>query len=123
MNTVQILGNLTRDVQLGRTNGGKPVANLTVAVNRQIQTATGETRELTDYITVVAWERLAEAAAQLKKGTRVFVEGRYTTRPYETPDGQKRTATEVTAGLIAIPIRTPEGRGETRFRQEEAIPF
>lgn len=123
MNTVQILGNLTRDVQLGRTNGGKPVANLTVAVNRQIQTAAGETRELTDYITVVAWERLAVAASQLKKGTRVFVEGRYTTRPYETPDGQKRTATEVTAGLIAIPIRTPEGATSPRFGQEEAIPF
>lgn len=110
MNTVQIVGNLTRDPQLRRTNAGTAVASFSVAVNRTLRGANGEKREMTDFINVVAWGALAEAAGnQLHKGTRVFVEGRYSTRSYETPDGQKRYITEVNANLIALPLRITAG--------------
>lgn len=106
MNTVQIVGNLTRDPQLRRTNAGTAVASFSVAVNRTLRDANGGQREMTDFINVVAWGALAEAAGnQLHKGTRVFVEGRYSTRSYETPDGQKRYITEVNANLIALPLK------------------
>lgn len=105
MNSVQVLGNLTRDPQIRATKTGRPVASFSIAVNRSYTTAQGEQRELTDFINVVAWGTLAEAVGnQLKKGTRVFVEGRYSTRSYETADGQKRYVTEVTANLIALPL-------------------
>lgn len=110
MNTVQIVGNLTRDPQLRRTNAGTAVASFSVAVNRTLRDANGGQREMTDFINVVAWGALAEAAGnQLHKGTRVFVEGRYSTRSYETPDGQKRYITEVNANLIALPLRITAG--------------
>ena len=105
MNSVQVLGNLTRDPQIRATKTGRAVASFSIAVNRSYTTAQGEQRELTDFINVVAWGNLAEAVGnQLRKGTRVFVEGRYSTRSYETPDGQNRYVTEVTANLIALPL-------------------
>ena len=107
MNSVQVLGNLTRDPQIRVTKTGRTVASFSVAVNRSYTTPQGETRELTDFINVVAWGGLAEAVGnQLKKGTRVFVEGRYSTRNYEAQDGSRRYATEVAANLIAIPLQT-----------------
>ena len=109
MNSVQVLGNLTRDPQIRVTKTGRTVASFSVAVNRSYTTPQGETRELTDFINVVAWGGLAEAVGnQLKKGTRVFVEGRYSTRNYEAQDGSRRYATEVAANLIAIPLQTKD---------------
>lgn len=105
MNSVQIMGNLTRDPQMRATKTGRAVASFSVAVNRTYSAPNGEQRELTDFVNVVAWGSLAEAVGnQLQKGTRVFVEGRYSSRSYETQDGQKRYVTEVTANLIALPI-------------------
>lgn len=110
MNSVQIMGNLTRDPQMRATKTGKAVASFSVAVNRTYSAPNGEQRELTDFVSVVAWGALAEAVGnQLKKGTRVFVEGRYSSRSYETQDGQKRYVTEVTANLIALPIGVQHG--------------
>ena len=107
MKSVQVLGNLTRDPHIRVTKTGRAVASFSVAVNRSYTTPQGETRELTDFINVVAWGGLAEAVGnQLKKGTRVFVEGRYSTRNYEAQDGSRRYATEVAANLIAIPLQT-----------------
>lgn len=105
MNSVQLIGNLARDPQIRATKTGRTVASFTVAVNRSYTTPQGEQKELTDWINIVAWGNLAEAVGnQLKKGSRVFVEGRYSTRSYDTPDGQKRYVTEVTANMVALPL-------------------
>lgn len=113
MNSVQILGNLTREPELKATRTGKAVARITVAVSRSHTTQSGEKKELTDFITVIAWGKLAEAAgSQLHKGTRVFVEGRYSTRSYEAQDGSRRYVTEVVANLIALPLNTKRAQPE-----------
>lgn len=105
MNTVQILGNLGKDPDIRATNTGKTVASFSVAVSRKYTTPQGEEKELTDWVNVVAWGNLAEAVGnQLKKGSRVFVEGRYSTRSYEDKNGQKRYVTEVIANMIAKPL-------------------
>lgn len=107
MNSVQILGNLTREPELKATRTGKAVARITVAVSRSYTTQSGEKKELTDFINVIAWGKLAEAVgSQLHKGTRVFVEGRYATRSYEAQDGSRRYVTEVVANMIALPLTT-----------------
>lgn len=132
MNSVQVLGNLTRDPQIRVTKTGRTVASFSVAVNRSYTTPQGETRELTDFINVVAWGGLAEAIGnQLKKGTRVFVGGRYSTRNYEAQDGSRRYATEVVANLIALPLDTGKKAQHADFSQfgteepdnSEPIPF
>ena len=108
MNSVQILGNLGRDPVIRATKTGRSVASFSVAVSRTYTTPQGEQRELTDWINVVAWGPLAEAVGnQLKKGTRVFVEGRISSRSYDAKDGTKRYVTEVVANTIAIPIGNP----------------
>ena len=107
MNSVQILGNLTRDPQIRATKTGRSVASFSVAVSRNFVTPQGEQREMTDFINVVAWGYLADAVGnQLHKGSRVFVEGRYSTRTYEAQDGTKRYVTEVNANMIALPLGT-----------------
>ena len=112
MNSVQILGNLTREPELKATRTGKAVARITVAVSRNYTTQSGEKKELTDFINVIAWGKLAEAVgSQLHKGTRVFVEGRYSTRSYEAQDGSRRYVTEVVANMIALPLRTNTQQG------------
>ena len=118
MNSVQVMGNLARDPQIRATKTGRAVASFSIAVNRNYTTPQGEQRELTDWINVVAWGNLAEAVGnQLKKGTRVFVEGRYSTRSYDTPDGQRRYVTEVVANMIALPI----GMSSRALRAAKAI--
>ena len=108
MNSVQVMGNLARDPVVRATKTGRAMASFTVAVNRSFTTPQGEQREITDWINVVAWGNLAEAVGnQLKKGTRVFVEGRISSRSYDAQDGTKRYVTEVVANTIAIPIGTP----------------
>lgn len=102
MNSVQVLGNLTKDPEVRYTKNGRPVASFTVAVNRTWVSPQGEQRETTDYIPVVAWGNLAEMVGQqLSKGARTFVEGRFQTRSYEAQDGTKRYVTEVVANLVA----------------------
>lgn len=108
MNSVQILGNLGRDPIIRATKTGRSVASFSLAVSRNYTTPQGEQRELTDWINVVAWGPLAEAVGnRLKKGSRVFVEGRISSRSYDAQDGTKRYVTEVVANTIAVPIGTP----------------
>lgn len=118
MNIVEVTGNLTKDPTIRATKTGKTVATFTVASNRNYTTPQGEVRQLTDWVNVVAWGGLAEAAGnQLKKGSRVFVEGRYSTRSYDAQDGTKRYVTEVNANMIALPISTMASQGKGDFNQ------
>lgn len=111
MNSVQILGNLARDPVVRATKTGRAVASFTVAVNRNFTTPQGEQKEITDWINVVAWGNLAESVGnQLRKGMRVFVEGRYTSRSYDTQDGQRRWAYEVNANMVALPLAVASSR-------------
>ena len=133
LNSVQILGNVTREPEMKATRTGKAVARITVAVSRSYTAQNGEKKELTDFISVIAWGRLAEAVAnQVHKGTRVFVEGRYSTRSYEAQDGSRRYVTEVVANLIARPLDTGKKAKHADFSQfgtaepettSEQIPF
>lgn len=105
MNTVQITGNLAKDPVIRATKTGKAVASFSVGVSKKITKANGDILDLTDWINVTAWGNLAEAVGnELTKGSYVFVEGRYSTRSYDAPDGQRRYVTEVVANMIAKPI-------------------
>lgn len=128
MNQVEILGNLTRDPIIRATSTGKTMARFSVAVNRTYRTTAGEEKTLVDFINIVAWERMAESVGNyLKKGSRVFVMGRYTTRSYEGQDGQKKYFTEVNAGFIACPLgnsmeNETGGKGDPYRRNRDPVP-
>ena len=95
---MQIIGNLGRDPEMRFTQGGTPVTNFSVAVNRSWQSRDGEMREETEWFRVVAWTRLAEIANEyLRRGSKVYVEGRLATRTWQDREGNERTTTEVVA--------------------------
>jgi single-strand DNA-binding protein len=121
LSKVSIIGNLGRDPEMRYTPNGRPVTEFSVAVNQSTKNQqTGEWVEATDWFRVTVWgDRAERTAEQLRKGTRVFVEGRFRTREYEARDGQKRVSLEITAdSVINLDPRAPregEGEGEGGF--------
>jgi len=108
---VMIIGNLGRDPEMRYTPTGRPVTQFSVAVNQSTKNQqTGEWTEETDWFRVsVFGDRAERAAEQLRKGNRVFVEGRFRTREFEGNDGQKRTSLDVTAdNVISLEKRPRE---------------
>lgn len=108
MNTVQILGDLTRDPEVRYTQSGKAVATFNVAASNTYIDSNNETKEQTAFINCVAWGKLGESIDNLRKGNRAFVEGRLQTRSYETADGQKRYVTEVVANFVGTSLTNDE---------------
>ena len=119
INKVVIIGRLTRDVELRKTNSDASVCSFTVAVDNP----TGADREKTaSFISCVAWRQLADLIARyLKKGSLVGVEGRLQTRTYETRDGRKATATEVVCDNVQFldPKDNNSGSRNNGFSMEE----
>lgn len=100
MNSINITGNLTATPELKATASGKSVVSFTLAVKRPY------TKDTTDFIPVVAWEKTAEAVASYAhKGDKLGVSGKLTTRSYEDKHGNKRTAYEVLADNVDLPSR------------------
>lgn len=102
-NRVIIAGNLTKDPELRYIPSGDPVANFTVAINRNYTTKAGERKEETSFIPVVVWRKQAEHCNQyLRKGSPALVEGRLQQRSWETQEGQKRSIIEVVADRVVF---------------------
>ena len=94
LNRIQLIGRLTRDPELRYVSNGHPMAQFTLAVDRDFRNAAGD-RDA-DFIHCVAWRKLAEQVGQYcSRGRLVAVEGRLQTRSYETQDGARRRVTEV----------------------------
>ncbi len=108
---MMLIGNLGRDPEMRYTPSGRPVTQFTIAVNRNTKGQNGEWVEETEWFRITAWGNLAERTAEnLRKGNKVFVEGRFQSREWEGQDGQKRTALEVTAdNVINLERRPREG--------------
>lgn len=97
MNKILIIGNLGSDPEMRYTPNGNAVTSFSVATNRRYTTG-GETREETEWFRVSAWNRLAETCNQyLTKGSKVYVDGRLTSRSFQGNDGQMRFSLEVNA--------------------------
>lgn len=102
VNQVILMGNLTRDPELRNTPNGQSVCSFSLALNRAYKDQSGEWKEATDYIDVVAWGPLGERVAQyLSKGRRCLVQGRLQSRSWEQ-DGNKRSKVEVLASDVTF---------------------
>lgn len=113
LNKVMLIGNLGKDAELRHTPNGVPVTNFSLATtHRQKDPNTGDWNERTEWHDVVLW-RAERVSVYLKKGKKVFVEGRLQTRSWEDQQGQKRYRTEVVCdsfGLMLLGGRD-EGSG------------
>ena len=99
LNKIFIMGRLTRDPELRRTQSGTAVTSFTLAVDRDFKSQSGEKE--TDFIDVVAWRSTAEFAAKyFTKGRMAVVEGRLQIRPWTDKEGNSRRSAEVVADNI-----------------------
>jgi len=103
LNRVQLIGNLTKDAELTKTNSGTSVCNFTVATDRSWTTEAGEKKEASEFHRIIAWQKLAEiCGAMLFKGSKVFIDGRLSTRKFTGKDGVERTTTEIVANDMIV---------------------
>ena len=108
INKVLLMGNLTKDPELRYTPQGMAVVNLRLAVNRKYRTKTQEMKEEVCFITVVVWNKQAEACNQyLHKGSPVFVEGMLQSRSWDDASGQKRSVIDVRADRVQFMGQAP----------------
>ncbi|NIM47791.1 MAG: single-stranded DNA-binding protein [Gemmatimonadales bacterium] len=115
LNKVMLIGNLGADPEVRSTASGTRVATLSVATSRSWTNQAGERQEKTEWHRVVLWNnrarQLADVAEKyLKKGDRVYIEGRVEYRTWEDRDGNTRYTTEVNAREMLM--LTPRGGGE-----------
>jgi single-strand DNA-binding protein len=110
LNKVMLIGNLGKDPEVKYTPSGTPVAKLTLATNERYKDKDGQWQDRTEWHNIVLWQRLAEIAGEyLKKGGKVYVEGRLQTRSWDDKQtNQKRYMTEVVASDLLL----LGGRGE-----------
>ncbi|HTK16607.1 MAG: single-strand DNA-binding protein [Actinomycetota bacterium] len=153
LNSVTIVGNITRDPEARFTSTGRQTTTFGVAVNRSWRNQqTQEWEERTSFFNVVTWAQLAEnVSASLQKGMRVVVTGRLEQRSWETEQGDKRSVTEIVADEVgpslrfataevhkversgpsdggggaprSAPVTTPAGAGDANYDQYGEEPF
>src|ERR1700757_1254059 len=114
LNRVQLIGNLGKDPEVKYTPQGTPVAKLTIATNERFKGKDGQWQDRTEWHNVVLWQRLAEIAGEyLKKGGKVYIEGRLQTRSWDDKQtGQKKYMTEVVANDLVLLGGRGEGGGD-----------
>jgi single-strand DNA-binding protein len=102
LNKVQLIGNLGKDPELKYTPSGVAVATFSIATSESWKDQDGNQQEKTEWHNIVAWRKLAEICGEyLKKGKKVYLEGKLQTRNYEK-DGIKRYVTEIVADQLIM---------------------
>lgn len=112
LNRITLMGRLTRDPELRRTQSGTAVTSFTLAVDRDFKDKNGEKE--TDFIDIVAWRTTAEFVSKyFSKGRMAVVEGRLQIRDWTDKDGGKRRSAEVIADSVYFGDSKSEGKSAT----------
>ena len=119
VNKVTLVGNVGADPEIRSTSGGNKVAQFSLATSRQWNSASGEKQEKTEWHKCVAWNAKGSGLADIieryvKKGDKLFVEGRIEYRQYEDKDKQTRYVTEINVREIVLLGGGRGGDGEGR---------
>ncbi|HKP52440.1 MAG TPA: single-stranded DNA-binding protein [Chloroflexia bacterium] len=120
---IMLIGNLGKDPEMKYTQQGTPVTNFSMAVTRSFKTADGQTKEETEWFRVNAWRKLAETCNEyLRKGSKVYIEGRLYTREWQTQEGQTRTSVEVEASEMIMLDTKGSGGSQGGYGDERERP-
>lgn len=102
-NKVQLIGNLGNDPEIINLESGKTLAKFSIATNESYKNAKGEKITDTQWHNVIAWGKTAEIVEKyVTKGKEVAIEGKLTSRSYETKEGEKRYVTEVVCSELLM---------------------
>ena len=113
VNKVILIGNLGKDPEMRYLPSGEAIANFSVATSENWTDKTsGDKKEQTEWHRVVFFGRTAEVVGQyVKKGSKIYVEGRLQTRKWQDKEGQERYTTEVRGDVMRMLDRRGEGAG------------
>lgn len=127
VNKCILIGNLGRDPEVRTTPSGQPVANLSLATSRRWKDKQGNRQEATEWHSIVVWGRQAEVAGEyLRKGSRLYLEGRLQTRSWEDKQsGEKKYRTEIVCEQFQMLGETQQSKTDTddQSRLDDDIPF
>jgi single-strand DNA-binding protein len=114
VNKVILIGNLGKDPEIKHTPQGKPVAQFSLATNERFKDKEGQWQERTEWHNIVLWDRLAEIAGEyLKKGGKVYIEGRIRTESWDDKQsGQKKYITKIIGSDVVLLGGRGEGGGD-----------
>jgi single-strand DNA-binding protein len=121
LNSVVIVGNLTKDPVFRQTTKGTPVVNFTIASNRRFRDSKRQWKEDVCFVGVVAWNKLAESCrGRLKKSSAVLVEGELQSRNLKTADGRTRTIVEIKARRIQFLDKRSASSGDNEGQSQQS---
>lgn len=123
LNKAQVIGHVTRDAEVRQLPSGVSVATFSVATNQVWTDPQGVRQEKAEFHDIVAWRKLAEISGQmLKKGSRVYVDGRMQTREWTGEDGVKRRKMEIVAdNLIVLDKKSDSAGGGTDYNDASRV--
>lgn len=102
-NKVQLIGNIGNEPEMTVLENGKKVIRFSLATNENYKNDKGEKVQSTDWHNMVAWNKIAEIIEQYTgKGKEIAIEGKLTSRSYETKDGGKKYVTEVVINEVLL---------------------
>ena len=124
LNKVMLIGNLGSDPEIKYAPSGTAIANFNLATSENRRNKNGEWQELTEWHRIVMFAKQAELCKDyLKKGSKVFIEGRIQTRSWEDQNGQKRYLTEVVgASMVMLDSKGTAPSRESKGTMPDAIP-
>ena len=105
-------GNLPRDPEVKMTSNGRCMARFTIAANEIIYEQNGGSRQITNWVPITAWGRVAEEAGNFRKGDKVSVWGRFTSSSYQDQTGEKRTFYTITADGVHLIFKKHEDNAQ-----------
>jgi len=126
LNKVMLIGNLTKDPEAKTLPSGQSLSNFSLATNRTWKDKDGSKKEQAEFHNIIAWGKLAEICNQyLKKGAKVYIEGRLQTRSWDDQNGVKKYRTEIIAenlsmlGARGTSTSTSSGPSKPQSQDEE----
>jgi len=124
LNKAMIIGNLTRDPETRTTPSGQNVASFSVATSLTWTDNAGQQQKKTEFHNIVAWRKLADICTQyLRKGSKVYIEGRLQTNEWTGQDGVKKYRTEIVAdNMIMLDRANTNNDSYGNFNNNQTAP-
>lgn len=121
LNKIALIGRLTKDPETKELKSNQALTKFSLATNRTFMSA-GKKKEDTTFFNVIAWGKLAEIIEQyLKKGDKVYIEGRVNNRSYEDKEGKKKYISEVVATQLIMLGGKKKAEAENASVVEEEV--